>query len=156
MKNWFPKYDSDAPRSGRRETLATISYIVVGIFAGASGTYFFERGFHISVIAVVSIAGVAACAAISVALRCGKLDRARPERPSNKMSQTTVLWDYRPRSRIQSDAQNQGAETFDVLSVSGSATDIDESVWFDFSSVEAAAQTRRGIPYRQSSTAKVP
>ena len=135
----FPKYDSDAPRSGRRETLAAISYIVVGIFAGASGTYFFERGFHVSVVPLLSIAGVAACAAISLTLRCGKLDRARPERTSNKMPQTTMRWDYRPRSRIQSDAQNQGAETFDVLSVSGSATDIDESVWFDFSSVDSAA-----------------
>jgi len=115
----------------------------VGIVAGASGTYLFERGFHLSVVALLSIAGVAACAAISVALRCGKLDRARPERASNKMSQTTLRWDYRPRSRIQSEAQNQGAEIFDVLSVSGSATDIDESVWFDFSSVESAAQTRR-------------
>jgi len=90
-------------------------------------------------VALLSIAGVAAWAAISVALGCGKLDRARPERTSNKMPQTTVRWDYRPRSRIQSDAQNQGAETFDVLSVSGSATDIDESVWFDFSSVDSAA-----------------
>ena len=136
---WLPKYDSDAPRSGRRETLATISYIVVGIFAGASGTYFFERGFHVSVVALLSTAGVAACAAISLAVSCGKLDRARPERTSNKMPQTTVRWDYRPRSRVQSDAQNPGAETFDLLSVSGSATDIDESVWFDFSSVESAA-----------------
>ena len=90
-------------------------------------------------VALLSIAGVAACAAISVALRCGKLDRARPERTSNKMPQTTVRWDYRPRSRIQSDAQNQGAETFDVLSIGGSAKDIDESVWFDFSSVDLAA-----------------
>ena len=139
LKIWFPKYDSDAPRSGRRETPATISYIVVGIFAGASGTYFLERGFHVSVAALLGIAGVVVGIAISVALRCGKLDRARPERTSNKMPQTTVRWDYRPRSRIQSDAQNQGAETFDVLSVSGSATDIDESVWFDFSSVDSAA-----------------
>ena len=60
---WFPTYDSVAARSGRRETLATISYIVVGIFAGASGTYFFERGFHVSVVALLSTAGVAACAA---------------------------------------------------------------------------------------------
>jgi len=139
LKIWSPKYDSDAARSGRRETLATISYIVVGIFAGASGTYFFERGFHVSVVPLLSIAGVAACAAISLAVSCGKLDRARPERTSNKMPQTTVRWDYRPKSRIQSHAQNQGAETFDVLGVSGSATDIDESVWFDFSSVDLAA-----------------
>ena len=114
-------------------------YVIVGIFAGATGTYFLEHGFHPWVAAFLSITGVLAAAAISAVLKYGKLDRARRTRTCNNTAQIRARWDYRPRHGIQRHRESQGADPVDALSVTGPATHIEETAWFEFIPIESAA-----------------
>ena len=89
---------------------------------------------------LLSIAAIVAGVAISAALKCGKLDRARHARTRNNTGQTRAWWDYRPRHGIQSHhGESQGAEPADAMSAIGPATHIDDTVWFDFIPIESAA-----------------
>ena len=126
------------------------------MFAGASGTFLFEHGLHSSVAAFLSIAGVLAGAAISAVLKFGKLGRARRARTRNNAAQIRARWDYRPRNGIQRHGENQAAETVDALSVTGPATRIEDTVWFDFIPIESPATDEPTKSLPQSPTTKVP
>jgi hypothetical protein len=139
LKIYFPKYRSNALRIMERGTLVTVSYMAIGFFAGASGIYFFERGFHVSAAGLFIVAGILASIAISAALRCGKLDRARQARTRNNTGQIRAWWDYRPRHGSQRHAESQGAEPVDALSATDLATHIEDTVWFDFIPIESTA-----------------
>ena len=106
---------------------------------GASGTYLFEHGFHLSAAGFLAIAAILAGAAISAVLKSGKLDRARRAGTRNNAGQIRAWLDYRPRHGIQRPAESQGAEPVDALSVTGPAIHIDDTVWFDFIPIESAA-----------------
>ena len=109
------------------------------MFAGASGTYFFEHGFRLSVAGFLTIAAILAGAAISAVLKCGKLNRARRARIRNNAGQIRAWWDYRPRHASQRHVESQGARPVDALSVTDPATHIDDTIWFDFVPIESAA-----------------
>ena len=156
MKISLPKSDSDTPRSGQRDTLAVVWYVVIGIFVGASGTYLFEHGFHLSAAGFLAITAILAGAAISAALKYGKLDRARRARTRNNTGQIRAWLDYRPRHASQRHGESQGAEPVDALSVTDPATHIDDTVWFDFVPVESAATDEPANSLPQSPTTKVP
>jgi hypothetical protein len=156
LKISFPKYRSNALRIRERGTLATVSYVAIGFFAGASGTYFFEHGFHVSVAGLFSIAGVVTGAAITAGLRWGKLDPAHRARTRNNTAQIRGRWDYRPRDGIQRCAENQGAETVDAVSVTTSGTSTDDTVWFDFVPIDSAAADEPTNSLPQIPTTKVP
>ena len=93
--------------------------IVVGMFIGASGTYFFELGLHFSVAALLGITGIVAGAASTAALNCRKLDGAHRARTRSNTTQDSARWDYRPRRGIQRDTESQGAELGDGMTVIG-------------------------------------
>jgi hypothetical protein len=126
------------------------------MFAGATGTYFLEHGLHLSVARLLSITCVLAGVAISAVLKYGKLDRARRARPRNNKGQIRARWDYRPRRGIQRHAESQGAEPVDALSVTGPATRIEDTVWFDFIPIESPASDEPANSLPQSPTTKVP
>ena len=92
-------------RMRERRSLATVSYVAIGFFAGASGTYFFEHGFHPSVAGLLGIAGVVTGAAITTGLRSGKLDPAQRARTDNHTAQIGARLDYRPRDGMQRHAE---------------------------------------------------
>jgi hypothetical protein len=156
LKICFPKYHLDERRPREREMVPIYWYVIVGMFAGASGTYLFEHGFHPSVAAFLSITGVLAGAAISAVLKFGKLDRARRERTRNNAAQIRARWDYRPRNGIQRYGESQGAEPVDALSITGPATHIEDTVWFDFIPIESPATDESTNSLPQIPTTKVP
>jgi hypothetical protein len=123
---------------------AIISYIVIGFFAGASGTYLFEHGLRVSVAGLLGIAGILAGLAVGAGFNWSKLDRARRTRAISNVSQARTRWDYRPRHGhgIQRVAtlDREGTESLDATSQTRSATTVDHDVWFDFGSANPSPQ----------------
>jgi hypothetical protein len=158
LKVLLPKMRFCAGRTRTRRAQAIASYVVIGFFAGATGTYFLEHGFHQSVAAFLSITGVLAAAAISAVLKYGKLDRARRARTRNNAAQIRARWDYRPRHVVQRYVApaSGGTETLDDLSRNGSSATVDRDTWFNFGSVDSAAQDQPTNSLPQSPTTKVP
>ena len=116
-----------------------VSSLVIGLLAGATGTYFFEHGFHESEPVLLGIVGTLAGGTISGWHNWCKFDRARPVHTSGNMPQIRFPWDYRPRQGSQRHAflGSAGAETGDTRSLTGPVSNIDENVWFDFPSESA-------------------
>jgi hypothetical protein len=121
--------------------LPIILYVAIGFFGGASGTYLFEHRFHASVAAFLGIAGILTGAAIGAGLNLPKLHRARRTHASDNAPPSRHWWDYRPRYGVQHHAalETREAGTTDAVSSKGSATTVEDAVWFDFVSVESSA-----------------
>jgi hypothetical protein len=141
----LPKYRSDSSRTNEPNNLIIVSSLVIGLLAGATGTYFFEHGFHESGPVLLGIVGILAGGTISGWHNWCKFDRARRAHPSGNMPQIRFPWDYRPRQGSQRHAflGSAGAETGDTRSLTGPVSNIDESVWFDFPS--ANSPTREDV-----------
>ena len=125
--------------AGTEARLADVSCVTIGFFAGVSGSYILEHGFHISVAALPAfLAG----AAITAWLNWGKLDRARYTRINENVPQMRSRWDYRPRQAIQPHAPlvSEAAESVNDLSPNGPATTVEDDAWFDFISVELSTK----------------
>ena len=142
----LPKYRSDLSRTSEPNNLVIVSSLVIGLLAGAGGTYFFEHSFRESWPVLLGIAGILAGGAISGWLNWCKLDRTSRPHTNGNMPQIRSPWDYRPRQGSQRDAPlgSAGAETVDTQSLTGPVSNIDESVWFDFPS--ANSPTREDEP----------
>jgi hypothetical protein len=56
----LPKYRSDSSRTNEPNNLIIVSSLVIGLLAGATGTYFFEHGFHESGPVLLAIVGILA------------------------------------------------------------------------------------------------
>jgi len=132
--------------------------VTIGFFAGVSGSYILEHDFHISVAALLGIAGILAGAAITAWLNWGKLDRARYTRINENVPQMRSRWDYRPRQAIQPHAPlvSEAAESVNDLSPNGPATTVEDDAWFDFISVESSTKDVPMNPCLQRSRTKVP
>jgi hypothetical protein len=153
------KYRSDRSRTGEPSDLVIVSSLVIGLLAGASGTYFFEHGFHKSGAVLFGIAGILVGGAINGWLNWSKIRSARRAHTNGNMPQSRSPWEYRPRQGTQRHALlgRAGAETIDTQSLTGPLSNIDESVWFDFpaaSSPIRGNQPMNSLP--QSPTTKVP
>jgi uncharacterized membrane protein YeaQ/YmgE (transglycosylase-associated protein family) len=73
----LPKYRSDSSRTNEPNNLIIVSSLVIGLLAGATGTYFFEHGFHESGPVLLGIVGILAGGTISGWHNWCKFDRAR-------------------------------------------------------------------------------
>jgi hypothetical protein len=146
-----------AARSRTRRAQAITSYIVIGFFVGASATYVFEHGFHAPMAALLGIAGILAGIAIGAGFNWGKLRRAHRKHTNNNRPQMKPRWDYRPRHVVQRYAapDSGGTGTLDDLSRIGSAATVDRDTWFNFGSVDSAAEDEATNSLPQSPTTKV-
>jgi hypothetical protein len=120
--------------------------MIVGMFIGASGTYFFERGFHFSVAALLAVTGIVAGAASTAVLNRRKLNGVGRARTRSNRTQDSAPWNYRPRHGIQRYTQSQGAELGDGVSVVGPIAHFDDIVWFDFPSDSAGTEEPTSFP----------
>ncbi len=125
-------------RTRTQQTRPIFSYVVAGIFAGATGTYLFEHDFHLAMVALLGVTGVLADLAITAQLKRDKLGRARCKRARNNTAQSRMRWDYRPKNGIQRREQDQETEAADALSLPASGTDTDNASWFDFVAIDQA------------------
>src|SRR5262245_2045568 len=142
----------------RHRMRASTSYTVIGFFAGASVTYFFEHGLHASAAVLLGIAGTLAGAAVGAGFNWYKLDRVRRARIITNVSQARARWDYRPRQIIQRDAtlDSEGKEALNAPSRTGSTTRGDHEVWFDFGSADPSAEEMPTNALRPGPRTKVP
>jgi hypothetical protein len=142
MKISFPKYGIDELLTQKRLATCIISFVVLAVFAGVLGSYFFGNKFWLLMIAVLGIAGILLClgAAAAISLKQSKVHEAPSAPIEEYVPRITSQWDYRPRKkRARAALDSPSTETSD-----GSSSDpfgINDNVWLNYNAVEGAAPT---------------
>jgi len=115
--------------------------IIIGFFAGLSGSHLLQNNFELLTIAVLGIAGILLClgGAAGTLLNWSKVDPARSARAKKNVPRITSEWDYQPGKAIRAYAavDSARADTVDVLSPASFA--VNNGAWFNDDSLECTA-----------------